>query len=124
MTKPSGPSKTYEERSEKGVALSCWLSHEAAAVLDDLVASGFASSKRGAIERLLFDASESWDGLERVEPAMAALPAQDGRRRAFEAPPPPGSPAELAARVRAKGARREATEVTTGTRVREGRRQR
>lgn len=110
---PSGPTKTYDERSAKGVPINGWLPRDVAARLAGLAAM-MGKSKIEVIETLIIGADIS-------ELTRFASPNDD---EAIRPEAPPGSPADLAARVRAKGARREAIEVSTGKRVREGRTER
>ncbi len=111
--------QTYEAREKKGrVPLNAWLSADAAACLDGLIEAGFGATKRQVIERLLLEADISDLAPHHEKPPP---PVEDALSGVSGPAPAPDSPAALAARVRAKGARREAVEVRTGKRVAEGR---
>lgn len=104
----SGPSKTYAERVASGRApVFVWLSSDAAGALDELIARGM--SKTEAIEAGLMMLRESGD--DAVAPRTETPIDSRTHRPRGERAQPPGSPAELAARVRSAGARRKAVEV-------------
>lgn len=108
----SGPSKTYAERVASGRApVFVWLSSDAAGALDELIARGM--SKTEAIEAGLMMLRESGDDAVAPRTETPPVPPIDSRthRPRGERAQPPGSPAELAARVRSAGARRKAVEV-------------
>lgn len=106
---PSGPTKTYEERAATGrTPVNVWLNEDELGVLTSLVEAGYARSKRDVIGRML---------LELGNQMLCWVP----RNESPGPEPAEGSPGDLAARVRAKGARREAIEVASGKTSREGR---
>jgi hypothetical protein len=115
--------QSYDQRAKARVPLNAWLSYDAAQLLEALVEAGFAETKRDVLERLLLEFGRQvllWTPKAETPPRRAQAP----RHRPPEPAPAPGTPGALAARVRASGGRREATEVSSGKKVRDGRRAR